>query len=340
MLMKPYKRQTGFSLVELMIGLVIGLFILLGVVLVYVSSARTTATNEALSRVQESGRFGMFFLARDIRQAGFKSACQSGVNNLLDESDVAYDDTLFNLDDPITGWDDSASDIADQIPNDLEGSYLRGDVLMLKSASTVPGVTAKNVTQVTAAAISLDGPSGIEAGTIMFIGDSQGCDLFQKGNNANESSIQRPASGTPGNKNPNTEWSHAYDDSMQIFLFQSTAYYIGNGIDGQPALRRASFNTGAAVDEELVNGIEDMQLLYGEDRDGDQTADRYVAAGAVADWDDVVAVQVNLLASSLSTNVIDEVQALPAPWDALADPGDGRLRRVFTTNVGIRNRLP
>jgi type IV pilus assembly protein PilW len=127
---------------------------------------------------------------------------------------------------------------------------------------------------------------------------------------------------------------------MQIFLFQSTAYYIGNGIDGQPALRRASFNTGVAVDEELVNGIEDMQLLYGEDRDGDRTADRYVAAGAVADWDDVVAVQVNLLASSLSTNVIDEVQALPAPWDALADPGDGRLRRVFTTNVGIRNRLP
>src|SRR5690554_4717522 len=161
-----------------MIGLVIGLFILLGVVLVYVSSARTTATNEALSRVQESGRFGMFFLARDIRQAGFKSACQAGVNNLLDESDAAYDDTLFNLDDPIIGWDDSAGDIAARLPN-----YLRGDVLILKSASTVSGITAKNVTQVQAAAIALNGPSGIPAGTIMFIGNSQGCDLFQKGNN-------------------------------------------------------------------------------------------------------------------------------------------------------------
>jgi len=334
-LKQPKAPQAGMSLVELMIALVIGLLILMGVLTVYLSGARTAATTEALSRVQESGRFGIFFLSRDIRQAGFKSACQGEVNNLLDEGSAAYDDTLFDLNDPIVGWDDSAGTLAATLPE-----YVRGDVLMLKSASTVPGVTAKNVTQVTAAAISLDGPSGIEAGTIMFIGDSQGCDLFQKGNNANASSIQRPASGTPGNKNPNTEWSHAYDDSMQIFLFQSTAYYIGNGIDGQPALRRASFNTGAAVDEELVNGIEDMQLLYGEDTDGNQTADRYVAAGAVADWDDVVAVQVNLLASSLSTNVIDEVQALPAPWDALADPGDGRLRMVFTTNVGIRNRLP
>jgi len=333
--LKQSRAQAGMSLVELMIALVIGLLILMGVLTVYLSGARTAATTEALSRVQESGRFGIFFLSRDIRQAGFKSACQGEVNNLLDEGSAAYDDTLFDLNDPIVGWDDSAGTLAAALPQ-----YVRGDVLMLKSASTVPGVTAKNVTQVTAAAIALDGPSGIEAGTIMFIGDSQGCDLFQKGNNANANSIQRPASGTPGNKNPNTEWSHAYDDSMQIFLFQSTAYYIGNGIDGQPALRRASFNTGAAVDEELVNGIEDMQLLYGEDTDGDRTADRYVAAGAVADWDDVVAVQVNLLASSLSTNVIDEVQALPAPWDALADPGDGRLRRVFTTNVGIRNRLP
>jgi len=174
----------------------------------------------------------------------------------------------------------------------------------------------------------------------MFIGNSQGCDLFQKGNNANANSIQRPASGTPGNKNPSTEWSQAYDDTMQIFLFDSTAYYIGNGIDGQPALRRTSFNTGAAVDEELVNGIEDMQLLYGVDTDGDRTADNYVNATAVTNWNRVVSVQVNLLATSLATNVIDQPQVLPAPWDAMADPGDNRIRRVFTTTVGIRNRLP
>lgn len=339
MLMKPYQRQTGFSLVELMIGLVIGLFILLGVVLVYVSSARTTATNEALSRVQESGRFGMFFLARDIRQAGFKSACQGEVNILLDETDGAYDDALFDLDQSIIGWDDSAGDIAARLPN-----YLRGDVLILKSASRATGITGKDTQNFNPkqSQISLTKDSGIAQGTILMIGNSTACDIFQTTSNHNAKNLNRGAGAAgfgPGNKGGSQSWSVSHND-FDVFFFESTAYYIGNGIDGQPALRRTRFNTGAAVDEELVNGIEDMQLLYGEDRDGDRTADRYVAAGTVADWDDVVAVQVNLLASSLSTNVIDEVQALPAPWDALADPGDSRLRRVFTTNVGIRNRLP
>jgi type IV pilus assembly protein PilW len=337
--LKQPQRQAGFSLVELMIGLVIGLFILLGVVLVYLSGARTAATTEASSRVQESGRFGIFFLARDIRQAGFKSACQGEVNNLLDEGSAAYDDTLFDLNDPVFGWDDSAGTLAATLPE-----YVRGDVLMLKSASTVSGVTASGNTLAHADNINLTTASGVERGQVIFVGNSQSCDIFQNTSQPTASNLNRAGGNvSPGNKNFNAntnQFSQAYDESMQIFLFESTAYYIGNGIDGQPALRRASFNTGVAVDEELVNGIEDMQLLYGEDRDGDRTADRYVAAGAVADWDDVVAVQVNLLASSLSTNVIDEVQALPAPWDALADPGDGRLRRVFTTNVGIRNRLP
>jgi type IV pilus assembly protein PilW len=339
MLMKPYKRQTGFSLVELMIGLVIGLFILLGVVLVYVSSARTTATNEALSRVQESGRFGMFFLARDIRQAGFKSACQGEVNNLLDESSSAYDDALFNLDDPIIGWDDSAGDIAARLPN-----YLRGDVLILKSASTVSGVTASGNTPAHAGNINLTTASGIQSGQVIFVGNAQGCDIFQNTNAPNANALNRAGGNvSPGNKKFNANsnpFSQAYDNTMQIFLFESTAYYIGNGIDGQPALRRTSFNTGAAVDEELVNGIEDMQLLYGVDTDGDRTADNYVNATAVTNWNRVVSVQVNLLATSLATNVIDQPQVLPAPWDAMADPGDNRIRRVFTTTVGIRNRLP
>lgn len=328
--------QSGFSLVEVMVALVVGILVLMGVITVYLSGARTSATTEALSRVQESGRFGMLFLADDIRQAGFKGSCQAEINNLLNEAHASYDEQLFDLDDPITGWDDTAGALAAILPG-----YIRGDVLILKSAPMATGLKANGNVPATSAAIPLNAPSGIDAGQIVLVGDSQGCDLFQKGNAANANSLQRPAAGTPGNKVPNTEWSHAYDEeTLQIYLFSSTAYYIGNGLDGQPALRRVSFDTGVAVDEELVNGVEDMQLLYGEDTDGDRTADQYVTAAAVTDWDDVVAIQVNLLVASLATNVIDVPQALPAPWDGMADPGDNRIRRVFTTTVGIRNRLP
>lgn len=333
--------QTGFSLVEVMIGLIIGLLILMGVVMVYLSGSRTAATTEALSRVQESGRFAMHFLSQDIRSAGFKRACQNDVNILLDETSAAYDEDLFNLDDALMGWDDAAGDFAANIPD-----YVRGDVVLIKTASRVSGVTASGNTPANAATINTTPvKSGLEAGSIIFVGDSESCDIFQKGNGANANGLGRgvgAGGNDPGNKNPGSHtFSKAYDDSMQIFLFDSTVFYIGTGLDGQPALKRVSFSSGTAgASEELVNGISDMQLLYGEDTDSDLSVDNYVAAGAVGDWDDVVSIQVNLLATSFAAGVIDEAQTLPAPWNGLADPGDGRLRRVFNSTVGIRNRLP
>lgn len=334
MLMKPYKRQTGFSLVELMIGLVIGLFILLGVVLVYVSSARTTATNEALSRVQESGRFGMFFLARDIRQAGFKSACQDNVNILLNTSSSQYDQRLFNLNDGVFGLNDTDDDFSDIIPDYVEGT----DILIVKTAVNEAGVDIRSSNS-RSGDIETVSINNIEAGTLLFIGDAQGCDLFQKSNAAGDRSLKKDATaGVPGNASVN--WTRSYPVSARIQRFESTMYYIGIGVDGQPSLKRVTFNTGVATaPEELVNGIEDMQLSYGEDTNNDGGVDAYVTADAVTDWTDVLAIRVDLLATSLAQNVIDVPQTLPAPWDAMTDPGDGRIRRVFTSNVSIRGSM-
>lgn len=63
-------KERGFSLIELMISLVIGLIILLGLVVVYVSAVRAHNTNNALAQVQENGRFALGFLAGSIREAG------------------------------------------------------------------------------------------------------------------------------------------------------------------------------------------------------------------------------------------------------------------------------
>ncbi|MDU9397284.1 PilW family protein [Pseudomonas sp. zfem003] len=66
-------RQRGLSLVELMIGLTLGLILLLGIIQVFISSKQTFATNDAMAKLQENGRFALEFITQSARQAGYTS---------------------------------------------------------------------------------------------------------------------------------------------------------------------------------------------------------------------------------------------------------------------------
>ena len=69
--MRLKTRQSGMTLIEIMIALLIGVFLTGGIILVFISSKQTYRMQENLSRLQENGRFAMEFLGRDIRMAGF-----------------------------------------------------------------------------------------------------------------------------------------------------------------------------------------------------------------------------------------------------------------------------
>jgi type IV pilus assembly protein PilW len=91
-----------------------------------------------------------------------------------------------------------------------------------------------------------------------------------------------------------------------------------------------------------------MQVLYGEDTDANESPDIYRTADDVADWRRVVSLQVALLVAGTQDRVAD---ADPRTFDLLGvevdpnaglSPGelpDGRLRRVLTFTVAMRNRL-
>ncbi len=69
--MKNKLFQTGLSLIEIMIALLIGAFLIGGVLQIFISSKQTYRMQQNLSRLQENGRFAMGFLAADIRMAGY-----------------------------------------------------------------------------------------------------------------------------------------------------------------------------------------------------------------------------------------------------------------------------
>ncbi|MEM7613222.1 MAG: PilW family protein, partial [Pseudomonadota bacterium] len=95
----------------------------------------------------------------------------------------------------------------------------------------------------------------------------------------------------------------------------------------------------------IADGIQDMQLVYGVDGDGDGSIDAYQTADAItaANWPNVLSVQINVLLQSDEDRVADNPQSYILFDGSAASlvpvtPTDRRLRRVFSSTVAIRNR--
>lgn len=87
----------------------------------------------------------------------------------------------------------------------------------------------------------------------------------------------------------------------------------------------------------LLDNVEDLQILYGIDSNGDQSVDQYTATPA--DWDDVVTARVCVLIRSEKTNIVSAGNYLNCNGVSVANPADMRLRRAFTATFNLRNRI-
>ncbi len=89
----------------------------------------------------------------------------------------------------------------------------------------------------------------------------------------------------------------------------------------------------------LVEDVESMQVLFAEDRDGDNIADSWVAGQAWLQESNIKAVKVALLLSTRQPFDQTANQPLTLLDETVIPPADGRLRRVNTLTAAIRGRL-
>ena len=71
MLKHGTKTQQGLTLVEMMVAILLSLILTAGVIQSYLGNKQTYGFQEAMSRNQENGRYGIEVLSRDLRMAGF-----------------------------------------------------------------------------------------------------------------------------------------------------------------------------------------------------------------------------------------------------------------------------
>ena len=296
--------NRGFTLIELMVSLIISLIMIAVVGQMFIGNKDTYRANDTLSRLQENGRFAMEFIARDIRQADFWGCAEvvppANVNNTLDTTDPAYDPQYHDLvnQEGVQGTDGGGLNGSDSIT--VRGGAFDSMVLVAPPATTAAALLVNNT--------GSTAPGG--------------------------ASIQHNSGGATSPGNATAGLQKIYNPPAQILVARTVTYTLGTAANGEPALMRSI--DGAAV-QELVQGVEDMQVLYGEDTNGDQTVDRYITAAQVTTWANVMSVQLNLLVRS--EQEINEAPISVNFNGGVVNPADRRSRRVFTGTISLRNRM-
>lgn len=355
------QRQSGLSLIELMIALALGLVLTLGVVQIFLGSSQTYRLSDALGKLQENIRFSMSTLQYDARMAGHFGCLIGDPVNQLDQTDAAYDPTIYE-NGAVIGWEASSTGLGDQftittleaggtswsngtgdtIPTGIQGQIIPGTDFIVFSGGERADVDLTGNPGPPANALTTNGNSNIDQGTILTVvaSDCAGGDLFQKSNAANSSSLAKGSGGSPGNTNPSGGFSGDYDNDADIYLFRSSAYFIGEGASGEPALFRERLDAGASGAVELAEGVENMQILYGVSTGVDRAADRYVTAANVSNWDQVVSVRMALLFRT-ADRIADEeaARSFNLAGTEITTQSDRRSRVVSMSTVGVRNRL-
>ena len=342
------QRQKGFSLVELMVALVIGLFLMVGVIQLFIGSKQTYRIHDALSRLQENGRFALNTMTQDIRMAGFRGCVSpnaSGAFSSTLNTPTAY---LWNFDQPIQGFESTGGGTwAPTLDASFESPWGGGNVDAITVRGT-DGLAAMPVLAQGSGAADLQVPAshGFNNCDIAVAASCSKAAVFQITGITGGNTLVHAAGGcSPGNATNNLSDDFAQGEVAPI---STKSYYIRTGNSGSPGLWRRRNNE---TPQELVEGVERMQIRYGVctgEADQRRVNPPYVNANAVTNWANVCSVRIDLLVVSLddrlSTKADGTTHTVIFPPDtgtAITLPAsDRRLRQAFSSTVSIRNRLP
>jgi type IV pilus assembly protein PilW len=330
-------RRNGFSLIEMMIGMALALVLAAVIVTVFSRASKTSSVTQTINEIQEQARVAMDMMQQDVRLAGY-IGCNS--NRLLDSGGLvnviaAPDDYLNDIDEYLMGhegtgavFDPAASDgltTADPEP------LLDSDAITVRIPTAEPTSLSGTMANGTAA-IPLFSTDGFAVDQRAIVGDcTQSTAFYVTGVDPDE--LQH-ADGAGLNADAN--FGRAYGPDAMVAPFTTLTYYVAeNGVGNRSLYRRVG---ETALSEEIAEGVEEFQLQYGLDTDGDIFADLFVPADEVADWSQVVSVRASLLMRSK----LERAAQSPQVYDFNGVPdiaaADDRLRRPFNVTIQLRNR--
>ncbi|PKM06656.1 MAG: Tfp pilus assembly protein PilW [Gammaproteobacteria bacterium HGW-Gammaproteobacteria-4] len=331
-----HARARGFSLVELMVAMVLGLLVSGSAVGIFISNRQANRATDSLSRIQENARTAFELMARDVREAGGNPCSRSipPISVLNGAAGVWWQS--FNS--PLFGYesDQPFLDAGFGAGNGQRQNGI-GDAIEIKSAaSNGATVVMHNGVSATFQLNTVD--HGLSPGDIAMVCDNKRSTIFQVSNSNPGTNAQvnhnSGAVVTPGNcRNllgapctaPASGAGYTFQGNGTIAQLRAERWFIGNNPRGGRSLYAGVVrNTGGAVgvaNEEIVEGVTNMQLTYLVAGAADYVQANAIAANA---WNSVVSVRITLTMQGL---------------EAVGTNG-GALTRSLSHVVALRNRMP
>jgi len=311
------QRQSGMTLIETMIAMAIGMFLILGAVTVYTQGRASFQTTEGVSRTQENMRFALDVIEPDLRLAGYWGLHNDG---------VVVDGTasISCEGNDVSGW----------VLNTETGIAARNNITAAKKdnvadgafvAGTCPSFTGgiKTGTDVLEIRHATGDRTALSAGTVQVQSELAKSQIF-----------------TNGSKPPG--YNKVLPAETGTFDYSFSTYYVANesgNMPGLSSLRRKTLDGTTVVDEEVIAGVDNMQIQFGVDTDGDGAANRYVDPdpGSYTS-DNVVSVRLWFLmkAENDERGFTDE-REYELPDGTKITPKDGYRRLKGSKTVYLRN---
>ncbi|MDJ0905305.1 MAG: PilW family protein [Woeseiaceae bacterium] len=245
-------RQTGLTLVELLVALAIGSFLIIGSVQIYNQSRQAFVVNESIARVQETAQFAMDTIEADLRMASNWGRTSRPLS--IEGRSVLGDPNPNGLPEPNGCGDGWALDIAMTVDGENNDYNL---------ACAAQPAAQGNSDHFTIRRATVD-PVALENGRLQVQTTRIQGAVFADG------AVPPPFS--------------AADSSTHNLIVNT--YYVADDsplIPGTPTLRRKTLTTAGGapiiVDQEIAPGVENLQIQFGVDTNEDNTVDRYVNPG-------------------------------------------------------------
>lgn len=333
----PY-RSAGFSLIELMVAMLLGLVVVAGVTSVFLANMSSYNTNQSLSEVEDGARIAFELMTRDIRQAGVTGCNESEtVVNVLNKGGTYWYTDWNNasgIGGTVRGYDSGVDDPA------VASGATAGDRFSSTSSLHLLGASAPTLSLASddqnAATFTLNEANAtVPVGTIMIVCNPDHAAIVQitgqtgkvlthaVGSNpapGNCVSGLGPPNGCVGNQED-------YQANAMLSPLEAVDWYVGPNSTGTTySLYRlastldSSGNVIANKPSEIVRNVTDMEVSYLVNG-----GTQFVSAATVAgNWSSVTAIRVQLTLQS--TNQRAGTDALP-------------IQRTFVSTTTLRNRV-